>query len=62
MAIKLVAREYSPFVGGYIDTYVLDAESEAANLPVSPTGSTAIVAAQGGGVYMVNASGKWVKQ
>ena len=62
MAIKLFERQWNPNVGGYVDSYVLDSEDEAASLPASPTGSTAIVAASGGGVYMVNASGEWVKQ
>lgn len=60
--VKLFERTWNPNVGGYIDTYVCDTEDEAQSLPSCPTGSTAIVAAQGGGVYMVNASGKWVKQ
>jgi len=62
MAYKMIDRVYSSEADGYIATFVLDSESDVASLPQSTAGSTAIVAASGGGVYMVNASGEWKEQ
>lgn len=40
--------------------FIADSEADISALPKCCTGSTAIVA-EGGVVYMVNASGAWVK-
>ena len=59
MALKLVSHEYCPCRDEKVAQYILDSASDAANLPDSCTGSTAMVAASGGEMYMVNASGEW---
>lgn len=59
MALKLVSSEYCPCTDENVAQYILDSASDAANLPESCTGSTAMVAADGGEMYMVNASGEW---
>lgn len=59
MAIKCVDRVWCPALKTFRHSYVMDSNSDAANLPKCCPGSTAIVAASGGNVYMVNASGEW---
>lgn len=61
MAIKKINAEYNPNVGGYVEEFVCDSEDDVANLPEALTSSTAIVASEGSSMYMVNASGQWVK-
>lgn len=39
--------------------FVLDSADDVANLPKCAPGSTAIVAAEGAPMFMVNASGQW---
>ena len=58
MAIKMINREYCPCLDDYQYDYIVDAESDVANLPQSCTGSSALVV-ESGAVYMVNASGVW---
>ena len=62
MAFKLVGgerntRDGSPFA--LIAQYVLDSAADVSSLPAAAAGSTAIVAAKDGPIYMVNASGSW---
>jgi hypothetical protein len=59
MAYKLVGREFCVYENDFRCEYVCDTADDAANLPKSCVGSTAMVAAKGGPVYMVNASGEW---
>jgi hypothetical protein len=59
MAIKMVDRKWCPCVTDYKKSFVMDSAEDAANLPECCPGSTAIVAAKDGGMYMVNASGEW---
>ena len=61
MAIKKINEEYKPNVGGYTEEFICDSEADVVNLPQSLTGSMAIVATEGMPVYMVNASGQWVR-
>ena len=58
MAIKLVAREYVPFLDDYKCDYVVDTDSDFGNLPNACTGSTA-VSVESGSVRVVNASDEW---
>lgn len=58
MAITLV-RKYTRINSNRCH-YIMDTVDDAKNLPKSCTGSTA-VAALGGKVFMVNASGEWVE-
>lgn len=59
MAYKMIGREFCVYNNDFRCSYVCDSEADVANLPKSCPGSTAIVAAAGGNVYMVNASGEW---
>lgn len=59
MAIKLIEATYCPCVDDRKRTYVLDSAADVADLPKCCVGSTAIVAAKDGPIYMVNASGNW---
>lgn len=59
MAIKLVGKEWCPCVDSYKCDYIVDTESDIANLPDSCTGSSALVV-ETANVYMVNASDQWV--
>lgn len=59
MAIELINNEWNPEVGRQKE-FILDAESDVANLPECAPGSTALVCATGK-VYIVNASGQWVE-
>lgn len=59
MAYKLTAREYNRVANLMTDTYILDSKDDAANLPAASPGSMAMVAVDGGAIYMVNASGEW---
>lgn len=60
MAIKQTNREYCPSQNDYVCEYVVDTATDIANLPSCCTKSTALVASTGE-VYIVNASGRWVK-
>lgn len=59
MAIKLMEQKWCEEQGCAINSYIVDSESDIANLPTCATGSTAMVADKTGGIYMVNASGEW---
>ena len=58
MACKLVNREWANYLNYYQHDYIVDTESDIANLPQCCTGSSALVV-ESGAVYMVNASGVW---
>lgn len=58
MAIKLVAREYVPFLDDYKCDFVVDTDSDFDKLPNACTGSTA-VSVESGTVRVVNASDEW---
>lgn len=60
MAYRLVSREYTRVANISKDTYVLDSKEDVKDLPKSSPGSNAIVAAPGGAIFIVNASGEWV--
>ena len=60
MAIKLTGHEFCKCVEDYVREYVCDTEADIANLPKCCTKSTALVV-ETGNVYVVNASGEWVK-
>ena len=62
MAYQLINREFCVYSDGFRCDYVCDSEADIANLPKSCPGSVAVVAAAGGKVYMVNASGEWRAQ
>jgi hypothetical protein len=62
MAYKVIGGEYNVFSAApykVIQDFVLDSASDLASLPDCAPGSTAIVAAKDGPIYMVNASGEW---
>ena len=58
MAIKLVSKEYVPSLDDYKCEYIVDTDSDLANLPDGCTGSSA-VSVESGSVRVVNASGAW---
>lgn len=58
MAVKLINKEYSPYLDEYKHDYIVDTESDIASLPECCVGSSALVV-ESGAVYMVNASGIW---
>lgn len=58
MAIKLTKREWCPIEKDFRKEYIIDSVDDAASLPQSCPGSTAICP-EGGAVFMVNASGEW---
>ena len=57
---KLTDMEYSEYTHEYMHTYICDTETDASSLPEAPAQSTCLVA-ETGAVYIVNASGNWVK-
>lgn len=59
MAIKLVNTKWCPCLNAYQNDYIVDTEDDVENLPVSCTGSSALVV-ETGNVYVVNASDNWV--
>lgn len=59
MAIKMINSEWCAYNNDYRREFILDSADDVANLPESCPGSTAIVAAKDGSMYMVNASGSW---
>lgn len=59
MAFKMIHDEWDPEIGQQKE-FILDDEADVATLPECVPGSTALVCASGS-VYIVNASGQWVK-
>ena len=60
MAYKVTNKVFCPFTGDYRKEIICDTEADIASLPKSCSQSTCLVAATGS-VYIVNASGAWVK-
>lgn len=60
MAIKLINERYCPYVGEEVREFICDTEEDVASLPQCCSQSTALVCSTGD-VYIVNASGQWVK-
>lgn len=60
MAIMCVSRMWNDCVDGYIRKFLVDTESDVADLPTCCPGSSAIVA-EGGKQYIVNTCGVWVE-
>ena len=58
MAIKLISKEYCACVDDYRCEYIVDSDTDFANLPKSCVGSTAL--SPSGAMHIVNASGEWV--
>jgi hypothetical protein len=58
MAIKLINKEYCPYLMESRMEYICDTDDDFVNLPTCVTGSTALSVASGT-VLMVNASGEW---
>lgn len=62
MSYRIVGGEYNEFAAiasSLVSQFVLDSAGDVSTLPKCNPGSTAIVAAKGGPIYMVNASGNW---
>ena len=59
MAIKLVSKKWNPVLCTCQKSFIVDSAADVADLPQCCPGSTAIVAAKDGAMYMVNASGSW---
>ena len=59
MAVKCVYKRWNPALCEQIRKYIIDSEADVSKLPKCPTGSVAMVA-EGGKIYVVNASGAWV--
>lgn len=59
MAFKLIRSVWEPETG-HVKEFICDTKNDVANLPSSDTGSAALIASSGD-VYIVNASGSWVK-
>ena len=61
MAVKLVDAKYNVFCNPptLVKSFVMDSASDVSKLPKCDAGSTAMVAAKDGAIYMVNASGEW---
>ena len=59
MAISVVRSEWRPEVGRVFE-FIADTETDVSSLPQCKPSSTALVCATGN-VYIVNASGQWVK-
>lgn len=59
MATTVIRSEWRPEVGRVFE-FIADTESDVVNLPQCKPSSTALVCATGN-VYIVNASGQWVK-
>lgn len=60
MAYKLLSRRWAPHLNDYMYKYVVDTVDDVAGLPSCPVNSRAVVASSGA-IYMVDASGSWVK-
>lgn len=60
MALKLIDERYCPYIGEEVRKYICDTEEDIADLPTCCPQSTALVCSTGD-VYVVNASGEWVK-
>ena len=60
MAIKQTGQKWNPILNTTKRKFIMDSEADVVSLPKCCTGSYAI-SVDGGIVYMVNASGKWVK-
>lgn len=60
MAYKLIKEEYCVYVDDEVREFICDTDADFADLPTSCVGSTA-VSVETGNVYVVNASGAWVK-
>ena len=58
MAYKQVGKNWHHDLSTTAKKYIVDSEADIANLPKCATGSFALVA-NGGAVYVVNASGEW---
>lgn len=61
MAYKIIDKQYCAFADDYRYEYVVDSDDDIASLPKACVGSTAIVAAENGNIYMTNTSGEWRK-
>lgn len=62
MAVKMIYAEYNKYSANpteLVKKYVMDSADDFSSLPKSAAGSTAMVADNGGKVYIVNASGEW---
>lgn len=59
MAIKIINREYCPYIDEYQNEYICDTDADFENLPKACTGSSAL-SIQSGKVRMVNTQGEWV--
>ena len=60
MAIKCTNQAYAACQPDYKREFICDTEADVENLPQCCPMSTAVVA-DSGSVYIVNASGNWVK-
>lgn len=60
MAIKQTGTNWNPAFVATKRKFIMDSEADVANLPKCCTGSMAI-SVDGGVIYMVNASGSWVR-
>lgn len=60
MAIKMTNHDWCDCLQDYRTDFICDTEADVASLPASCAQSTALVA-ETGNVYIVNASGNWVK-
>lgn len=58
MAYIKTRRKWANCLNDYQYEFVLDSDADVANLPECKAGSMAIVA-NGGKIFMVNASGEW---
>ena len=61
MAVKLIDEKYYPHSDDYCRTFVMDSDADVSSLPICGAGSIAMVANEGGSVYMANTSGEWRK-
>ena len=59
MAIKIMNREFSPYVHDSRLEFMCDTDADFASLPEACTGSVA-VSIESGNVRVVNTSGVWV--
>lgn len=60
MAYKLIDEEYCECADAQKKEFLCDTDADFADLPTACPGSTALSVATGN-VYVVNASGEWVK-
>lgn len=58
--IKLINTRYCAYTQDKVCEYLCDSESDVANLPTCCPQSTAVIC-ETGDLYIVNASGQWVK-